>query len=94
MRIVEEHHYLTVWWMPRNCLFSLVEGDDGLAVWVYFSGFGLGPFVLVNNVNAKLYKDILDNYMFPTLWKHIGEDLFLFQHDCAPVHKVRPIKMS
>ena len=31
--------------------------------------------------------------MLPTLWQHFGEGPFLFQHDCAPVHKARSIKM-
>ena len=30
--------------------------------------------------------------MLPTLWQQFGEDLFLFQHDNAPVQKVRSIQ--
>ena len=30
--------------------------------------------------------------MFPTLWQQFGEGPFLFQHDTAPVHKVRSIQ--
>ncbi|KAK3551068.1 hypothetical protein QTP70_011482 [Hemibagrus guttatus] len=30
--------------------------------------------------------------MLPTLWVLFGDDPFLFQHDCTPVHKARSIK--
>ena len=30
--------------------------------------------------------------MLPTLWEQFGDGPFLFQHDCAPVHKARSIK--
>ena len=28
---------------------------------------------------------------FPTLWEQFGDGPFLFQHDCAPVHKAKSI---
>jgi len=38
---------------------------------------------------ALTYQGILDNAMLPTLWEEFREGPFLFQHDCAPVHKAR-----
>lgn len=41
--------------------------------------------------NASAYQDVLDNAMLPALWEEFREG-FLFQNDCAPVHKSRFIK--
>ena len=53
----------------------------------------IGPLAPVKgNLNTRVYNDILDYSLLPTLWQQFGEGPFLFQHDNAPVHKARSIQ--
>ena len=66
-----------VWWMSNN----------GLGLFFMFS---LVP--VKGNLNFTTHNDILDNSVLPTLWQQFGEGPSLFQHDNAPVPKVRSIQ--
>ena len=83
-------------WYLSDCIVPSEKfGGGGIMVWGWFSEVGLCPLVPVKGtVNASAYQCILDNFMLLTLWEQFGDGPFLFQHDCAPVHKERAIKTS
>ncbi len=90
--LVDARRTLPAWLHCANCKIWW-RRDNGILC--YFSGVGVGPLLQVKgNFNASAYQDILDNAVFPNLWEQFGEGLFLFQHDCAPVHKAKSIWLA
>lgn len=58
---------------------------------MYKSGFGgCQDNDTCRTLNASAYQDILDNSSFQLCGNSL--ELFLFQHDCAPVHKAKSLK--
>jgi len=68
----------------------LVEGGLWCGVVVQELGLALSS----SERNSECFSIARDfgQFMLPTLWKQFGDGPFLFQHDCAPVHKARSIK--
>ena len=77
-----------------DCIVPSVKfGGWGIMVWDCFFSSWSWPLVPVKGtLNISAYQEMLDNSMPPTLWEQFGDGPFLFQHDCAPVHKARSIK--
>lgn len=61
-------------------------GGEVIMVWGNFSMLGLGPLLSVNvKLNHTDFRQFVASNRF-------GEGTFLFQYNCAPVHKTRFIK--
>lgn len=76
------------YYLTEIIVWSVKFGKEGIMVWGHFSGFSLGPlFPVKGNGNAIAFKDISDTCMLHALWQQFAVDLFLFQHDWAPVCK-------
>lgn len=91
----------------QACLFgslSLADVRRMLPAWLHYASCkvwwmrvnGIGPFsrvglcpLLPGKLNASVY---LRHFRQLCFMEQFGEGLILFQHDCAPVHKVRSIK--
>lgn len=49
--------------------------------------------VPVNGTQCFSIPRYLENFMLPDFGKQFGDAHFLFQHDCAPLHKSRYLKI-
>jgi hypothetical protein len=68
-------------------------GGGWTTVWGCFSWIGLGLLlILLGNLNADGYKDILTRYVLSTVEDQFGDDDWLYQHDNAPCHKARYVE--
>ncbi len=57
------------------------------------SSAGVGPLCfLMSTVNAAIYQDILEHFMFPSADKLYGDAEFIFQQDLAPAHTAKGTK--
>ena len=66
-------------YMPECIVPTVKYGGGGIKILVCLSWFGLGLLALMKgNLNATAYKDVLKNYVRPTLRQQFGEDPFLF----------------
>uniref|UniRef100_A0A8C5QSV3 Transposase Tc1-like domain-containing protein n=1 Tax=Leptobrachium leishanense TaxID=445787 RepID=A0A8C5QSV3_9ANUR len=86
-----------VWRLPgerylSDCIVCKVWWRRDYGVGLFFRSWAWPLVPVKGTLNASAYQDILDNSRLPTLWEQFGAGPFLFQHDCAPVHKARSIK--
>jgi len=59
-------------------------------VWLFFRSWAWP--LSSSERNSQCFSIPRDFGQIPTLWKQFGDDPFLFQHDCTPVHKASSIK--
>ena len=65
---------------------SVKHGGSGIMVWGCMGSSGVGSLAWIKeNINAKVYIDILRDHMLPSAHHMIGHE-FIFQHDNAPPH--------
>ena len=88
--------WLRVWRLPgerylSDCTVPSVKfgggGDYGVGLFFRSWAWPLSS----SERNSECFS-IPRDFMLPTLWKQFGDGPFLFQHECAPEHKARPIK--
>ncbi len=59
-------------------------------IWGVMSFAGVGPLCfLKTNVNAPVYKDILDHFILPSADQLFKDADFIFQQDLAPAHTAK-----
>lgn len=77
---------------PKYCTPTFKFGGGGVLVWGCFSGFGMGPILLLDGIMDRfVYLDILKNIMLP----HSEEQmplLWTFQHDNDPKHTSKVVE--
>ncbi len=62
-------------------------------IWAAMSSAGVGPLCfLKSTVNAAIYQDILEHFMFPSADKLYGDADFIFQQDLAPAYTAKGTK--
>ncbi len=62
-------------------------------IWAAMSSAGVGPLCfLKSTVNAAIYQEILEHFMFPSADKLYGDADFIFQQDLAPAHTAKGTK--
>ncbi|GBB89778.1 hypothetical protein RclHR1_16590004 [Rhizophagus clarus] len=71
-----------------NCLLPTVkQGSSGIMVWGAFINNKPGPLVIIReNINAKKYREILQEHFLPFYTSLGNENVYIFQDDNAPVH--------
>ncbi len=62
--------------------FSSVKFPKSELIWGAVTSAGVGPFCFINRkVNAAIYQEILEHFMFTSTDKLYGDADFIFQQD-------------
>ncbi len=62
-------------------------------IWAAMSSAGVGPLCfLKSTVNAVIYQEMLEHFMFSSADKFYGYADFIFQQDLAPAHTAKGTK--
>ncbi|KAL0187606.1 hypothetical protein M9458_014705, partial [Cirrhinus mrigala] len=79
-------------WCKARRHWTLEHDESRFSIWQSDGRVWVSLVPVKGTLNASAYQNVLDNSMLPTLWEQFGAGPFIFQHDCAPVHKARSIK--
>ncbi|KAI2648769.1 Transposable element Tcb2 transposase [Labeo rohita] len=75
-----------------HCLRSSVKFPQSVMVWGAMSSAGVGPLCFLRSkVNAAVYQDVLEHFMFPAADQLNGDADFIFQQDLALAHSAKAI---
>uniref|UniRef100_A0A9J7YS10 Tc1-like transposase DDE domain-containing protein n=1 Tax=Cyprinus carpio carpio TaxID=630221 RepID=A0A9J7YS10_CYPCA len=71
-------------------LRSSVKFPQSVMVWGAMSSAGVGPLCFLRSkVNAAVYQEVLEHFMFSAAYQLYGDADFIFQQDLAPAHSAK-----
>jgi transposase len=72
---------------PKCLIPTFKSGQESVMVWACFTKNKLGPLVrLEGRITAKIYIEMLENYLLPFINSLENENEYTFQEDNAPIH--------
>ena len=72
---------------PKCLIPTFKSGQEIVLVWACFTKNKLGPIVrLEGRITAKVYIELLENYLLPFINNLENKNNYIFQEDNAPIH--------
>ena len=72
---------------PKCLIPTFKSGRESVMVWACFTKNKLGPIIrLEGRITAKIYIELLENYLLPFINNLENKNNYIFQEDNAPIH--------
>ena len=92
-RVLIQRRHGEVWTPP--CLNPGRGARVSLMIWGCIIYEGVGTLTVVDterNINAKIYIEVVDNFVWFVIARHFSDDKYLFLDDNAPMYRTRVVK--